>query len=246
MRRGSFWDELKKAAVWALTIVVILSIVFSIYHHLDLISYKSIIKPLFTAENTCQIPDIITPRDINNNGIYDQLDIINGARQEVINGTEYDGSYCENGYPPREKGVCTDVIWRALKEAGYDLKAMVDKDIRENPGLYGLTGQNPDPNIDFRRVQNLQVFFKRHAKELPIEVKPGDEENLKYWQAGDIVVFDHPLEHIAIISDKRSPSGVPMIIHNAGPKATENNALLQWPSRIIGHFRFEPESFIKV
>lgn len=234
------------ATVWALIIIMFLSLVFNRQCLLYFASIKGFINPLLTGAKACQIPDVITPRDINNNGIYDQLDIVNGARQEIINRTEYDGSYCENGYPPKQQGVCTDVIWRALKAAGYDLKAMVDKDIRENPGCYGLTGQNPDPNIDFRRVQNLEVFFKRHARELATEVKPGDEENLKYWQAGDIVVFGHPLEHIGIISDKRNSNGVPMVIHNAGPRPAENNALLQWPSRIIGHYRFEPECFIKI
>ena len=34
--------------------------------------------------------------------------------------------------PPDTEGVCTDVIWRAFKNAGYSLKDMVDEDIKNN------------------------------------------------------------------------------------------------------------------
>lgn len=54
----------------------------------------------------------------------------------------------------------------------------------------------------------------------------------------DIVTFDYPYEHIAIISDKRRADGVPYLLHNAGPTASETDKLLSWPSSITGHFRF--------
>jgi uncharacterized protein YijF (DUF1287 family) len=115
---------------------------------------------------------------------------------------------------------------------------MIDKDIRDNLSLYPRVAGKPEPNIDFRRVPNLIVFLRRHATELTREVRPGDQENLYLWQAGDIVTFDYPFEHIAIIADKRRPDGVPYILHNAGPVARETDQLLSWPSKISGHFRF--------
>ena len=36
--------------------------------------------------------------------------------------------------------------------------------------------------------------------------------NLYQWQAGDIVTYDYPHEHIAIVSDKRGKDGVPYIL----------------------------------
>jgi hypothetical protein len=186
----------------------------------------------------CEVPQLISSQDQNLNGIPDAIDIVKGARQEVERGTVYDGAYFPGGYPPEGIGACTDVIWRAFNNAGYNLKKMVDEDIKKNPKAYGVTGRKPDPAIDFRRVRNLQVFFKLHGQELTTEVIARDVNNLTNWQAGDIVVFGLPLEHIGIISDLRGRDGVPLIIHNAGPKASEGNYLLSWPSKITYHFRF--------
>jgi len=86
---------------------------------------------------------------------------------------------------------------------------LVDKDIRENLSQYPRLGGKPYPNIDFRRVPNLIVFFRRRGLELTKEVRPGDVDNLNLWQAGDIVTYDYPHEHIAIISNNRRSDGVP-------------------------------------
>lgn len=186
-----------------------------------------------------EYPQLFSAQDQNQNSIPDSIDIVNGARQEVAQGTVYDGSYFQGGYPPEGRGACTDVIWRAFKNAGYDLKKMIDEDIRSTPPAYGATGRKPDPSIDFRRVSNLQIFFKRHGQELTTEIVPGDVTNLTNWQPGDIVVFGLPLEHIGIISNQRGEDGVPLMIHNCGPKASEDSYyLLNWPSKITHHFRF--------
>lgn len=180
--------------------------------------------------------------DKNNNGINDLDDILIGARQEVNNKTKYKSAYYIGGYPPANEGVCTDVIWRALKNAGYDLKTYIDNDIKDNLSDYSGSVKTRDPNIDFRRVKNQYVFFKKFAKNLTIDVKPYDKSNLLQWQGGDIVVLDRP-EHIAIVSDKRRIDGVPFIIHNNYLYAKEEDYLLDWykNKRIIGHFRFPKE-----
>ncbi len=199
---------------------------------------KQLYLELIDSDSRCEVPLLISSQDYNNNQIPDALDIVSGARREVEQGTVYDASYYQGGYPPDGKGACTDLIWRAFGQAGYDLKEMLDEDIENAPDAYGATGDNPDPDIDFRRVSNLQVFFQRHAQQLTLELIPGEIENLSCWQAGDIVVFARPLEHIGIVSDKRRRDGVPLLIHNAGPRASESDSLQNWPSRIIYHFRF--------
>jgi uncharacterized protein YijF (DUF1287 family) len=167
--------------------------------------------------------------------------ILAGARHEVANRTKYVNNYYQGGYPPDNEGVCTDVIWRAFRHAGYNLKALVDHDIRENlqeyPGV-----DTPDPNIDFRRVVNLQVFFRRNAQSLIQKIIPNDAANCREWQGGDIVVFCKP-NHIAVVSDKRNNEGVPYLIHNSGPYAAEEDALLDWArdDSIIGHYRWVQE-----
>lgn len=126
----------------------------------------------------CEVPLQISMHDENKNGIPDALDIVAGARQEVTRHTLYDASYYQGGYPPEGRGSCTDLVWRAFRQAGYNLKDMVDQDIANTPDAYGDAGKHPDPNIDFRRAANLDVFFSRHALVLTTQVLPGNVSNL--------------------------------------------------------------------
>jgi uncharacterized protein YijF (DUF1287 family) len=185
---------------------------------------------------TFQKKVVVPDHDQNPNGI----DLVNGARQEVTRHTLWDASYYQGGYPPEGRGDDTDVIWRAFRAAGYNLKDMVDADIQADPAAYSAFVKQPDPNIDFRKVGVLDIFFQRHALELTTDVKPGDVSNLVKWQPGDIVVFGLPADpdHIAIISDRRRKDGVPLVIHNAGPWATEGDYLLRWHSKVDHHFRY--------
>ncbi len=176
--------------------------------------------------------------DKNNNSISDAIDLVKGARMEVKNKTKYRSNYYEDGYPPKKEGVCTDVIWRAFQNIDVNLKGLIDKDIKDNTKLYSRTNGKPDPNIDFRRVPNQLVFFQRYAESLTTEINWEDEEVLKQWQPGDIVIALEPYEHVAIISDKRDSKGIPYIIHNTPPRASECLFIFN-EGEIIGHFRWK-------
>lgn len=166
-------------------------------------------------------------------------ELLAGGRAEVLRGPLYKSDYYRGGYPPPEFGVCTDLIWRAFRDAGIELKSLIDADIKANPGAYPRVGGKADPNIDFRRVPNQSVFFSRHAQVLGTAFKPGDPKSMASWQAGDIVVFKGP-DHIAIISDKKSWKGVPFLIHNDGPWASEGNDFESWAARgIVAHYRWK-------
>lgn len=183
------------------------------------------------------IETAVSAHDANGNGVDDYADILAGARLDAEAHPRYDGAYHVGGYPPDDVGVCTDVIWRAFRHAGYDLKSLVDADIAANPQAYpGLDATGPDPNIDFRRVRNLDVFFSRHAESLTLDV--GD---IAAWQPGDIVVFKDG-DHIAICSDKRNQNGVPWLIHNGGQPRREEDALekLLLYKQLAGHYRWNP------
>lgn len=195
--------------------------------------FSTIIPP-----DTLNVPYLPASTDRDGDGLDDRSDIVAGARAEVARQPRYRSAYYSGGYPPAEEGVCTDVIWRAYRDAGYDLKTMVDEDIRRHPDQYPRVDGSPDPNIDFRRVANLQVFLENEATVLTTELIPGDLANLTEWQGGDIVTFGLPYEHIAVVSDQRRPDGVPYIIHNSGPTPRESDDLLDWPSPITGHYRF--------
>lgn len=187
------------------------------------------------------IPVIRPAKDANGNGLNDADDLIRGAREEAGRRPLYRSAYYKGGYPPENEGVCTDVIWRAFKTAGYDLKALVDDDIRRNKSRYPRIGGKPDPNIDFRRVPNLTVFFRRHLQTLGTTIIPGDRNNLATWQGGDIVVFRNP-DHIAVLSDKRNGEGIPLLLHNQGPWATEGDDFMVWYAQgkgIVAHFRLK-------
>lgn len=163
--------------------------------------------------------------------IDDYRDMMLGARAYVRTQPEYVSDYFAGGYPPEGQGVCTDVIWRAFRAAGYDFKAMVDADIAENPSAYPLADGLPDRNIDFRRVVNLQVFFERNGVSLTLDANEIDQ-----WQTGDIVFYHG---HVAMISDRRNENGAPFIIHHTSRGAFEEDALTY--QKIIGHYRWTAE-----
>lgn len=110
-----------------------------------------------------KIPQLHSSEDRDDDGVDDQLDILNGALAYVSTHPKYKSRYYENGYPDDNYGVCTDVVAYALKYAGYDLQVLVDADIRVHPQDYMVA--EPDANIDFRRVRNLNIFF--HTQQLP-------------------------------------------------------------------------------
>lgn len=173
--------------------------------------------------------DMRSAADADGDGVDDYTDIKNGALAYIATAPVYESRYYEGGYPDDGYGVCTDVIWSALSAAGYDLKAMIDSDIAEYPEAYPEI-ETPDPNIDFRRVKNLKIFFERYAESLTVKLW-----DPRKWQAGDIVVFSP--SHIAICSDKRDMWGIPYLIHHGNPEdgACEANDIRRM--KIVGHYR---------
>ncbi len=187
-------------------------------------SYNS--KEVYYAKDF-GMSDIISTNDGDADGIDDYTDIMLSARAYIATNPPYESKYYEGGYPTDEYGACTDVIWRAFDGSGYNMKNMVDKDIAGNLEAY-TTIEEPDPNIDFRRVVNLKIFFDRKAVSLPT-----DFDNPQEWQPGDIVVFE---SHIAICSDKRNKDGIPFIIHAGVKSAREKNEIRNY--KIVGHYRW--------
>lgn len=176
------------------------------------------------------INTIYSTVDYNGNGVDDYTDILLGARQDAENHPRYDGSYQQEGYPPDDIGVCTDVVWRAFKNAGYSLRYMVDRDIMLHPDDYSRVDKRDD-KIDFRRVVNLRVFFDRYALTLTTDTTAIDK-----WQGGDIVIFKDN-KHIGIVSDKRTKEGIVYIIHNGGQPVREENYLKR--GEVLRHYRFD-------
>ena len=176
------------------------------------------------------IETYISSVDKDNDGIDDQTDILNNVRTYIAKNPKYKSKYYETGYPDDEYGVCTDVVANGLKDAGYDLKELVNEDIINNKEKYNI--EVIDKNIDFRRVRNLDVYLKNNSISLTKDLSQIEE-----WQGGDIIVFK---DHIGIISDKRNKKGIPFLIHHANPiqvNYEEDVLELYGQDYIIGHYR---------
>jgi uncharacterized protein YijF (DUF1287 family) len=168
-------------------------------------------------------------------------DIVAAARGQIGITIYYDPAYRRLEYPggdvPADRGVCTDVIVRAMRVArSVDLQRKVHEDIKAHWDSYphqsrwGLT--RPDPNIDHRRVPNLMKFFERAGYAVPFTTVASD------YLPGDVVAWDlgRGILHIGIVSDRAAPTGTPLIVHNIGAGAREEDLLFRY--RIIGHYRF--------
>ena len=165
--------------------------------------------------------------------------VVDAAREQVGVTRYYDSAYRRIGYPggdlPMDRGVCTDVIIRAFRKgADVDLQKLVHEDMRRHfsayPKIWGL--RRPDPNIDHRRVPNLQTFFRRSGKAVPISRRSGD------YRPGDLVTWrlTSGVPHIGIVSDKRAAADRFLIVHNIGAGAQLEDVLFSW--EITGHYRY--------
>lgn len=165
--------------------------------------------------------------------------LIQAAIERTEHTVRYDGSYRKIRYPngdvPDDVGVCTDLVIRSYRKLGIDLQKDIHEDMKANfdmyPKLWGLS--KPDPNIDHRRVPNLQTLFRRKGILLPITKNPND------YVAGDIVSWMLPgnLPHIGIVIDSRSgDDSKPLIVHNIGSGPVIEDILFDY--QITGHYRY--------
>jgi len=169
-------------------------------------------------------------------GFVDRLTA--AALERTSHVVRYDGAYRTIPYPggdvPDGIGVCTDVVIRSYRALGIDLQKEVHEDMAAAfsiyPDRWGLSA--PDPNIDHRRVPNLEVFFSRQGKRLPITDDPDD------YQPGDLVSWMvGPLPHIGIVVPVRSTDGRRfLLVHNIGRGPELEDMLFDYP--IVGHFRY--------
>lgn len=203
-------------------LVVFLSFIIYFLYTLNVIPHRKYTNDDFDIET------YISLVDKDSDGIDDQTDIINNTREYIKTKPKYKSKYYASGYPDDEYGVCTDVVAFSLRDAGYDLMDLVYNHVNDNKDLYNM--DIVDKNIDFRRVVNLDVYFKNTAIVLTTDINKISE-----WQGGDIVVFK---KHIGIVSDKRNKNGVPFVIHHANPYQIHyEEDILEGRTDIIGHYR---------
>ena len=88
--------------------------------------------------------------DYDSDGLDDYTDILNGAKDFINEKPKYKSKYYDGGYPTDEYRVCTDIIWYALKNAGYDFKTLIDEDIKNNKEEY-------DEDVTYTIVGSTEV-----------------------------------------------------------------------------------------
>jgi len=168
--------------------------------------------------------------------------LVAAAEAQTGHRVRYDGAYRRIPYPmgdvPADVGVCTDVVIRAYRVVGIDLQQRVHEDMRAAfaayPRAWGLA--RPDPNIDHRRVPNLQVFFRRRGVARPPSTDPDA------YQAGDVVTWRLPgnLPHVGLVVARRSADGRrPLIVHNIGRGPEVEDMLFAFP--VTGQYRYRGE-----
>ena len=166
--------------------------------------------------------------------------LIAAARSQVGVTLAYDPGYAVLAYPGGDidpsRGVCTDVVIRAYRDAlGIDLQRAVHEDMAaafaRYPRRWALS--RPDRSIDHRRVPNLETFWTRQGARLAL---PADDEG---WRPGDIFtsLVDGNLPHTGIVSDRLSALGEPMALHNIGAGAQEES--LSRVGRLTGRYRWQ-------
>lgn len=168
-------------------------------------------------------------------------DLALAGEERSTHRVRYDPAYVRIPYPmgdvPADTGVCSDVLIRALRAVGVDLQRLVHEDMRRNfgryPRIWGL--KRPDPNIDHRRVPNIETFLTRQGAALPVRSDPAA------FEPGDIVSWRLPgnLPHIGIVTT-RVRDGRPLIAHNIGAGPRVEDMLFDYP--IHGHFRWQPRN----
>lgn len=165
-------------------------------------------------------------------------DLALAAEDRALQDVRYDPSYVSISYPmgdvPANTGVCTDVVIRSFRAMGIDLQQLVHEDMKRNfrryPKIWGL--KRPDPNIDHRRVPNLETFLTRRGAALALTSDPAA------FQPGDIVTWRLPgnLPHMGIVTTRTGASGFPLIAHNIGAGPQVEDMLFDY--RMTGHFRW--------
>lgn len=174
---------------------------------------------------------------VNQKDFYSKLST---AALSIVNpNVRYDADYTKIAYPngdvAKDRGVCTDVVIRSYRKLGIDLQKEVHEDMAANfskyPKSWGLQGT--DTNIDHRRVPNLEVFFSRKGKSLPVSKNPAD------YKPGDIVSWRLPSgrPHIGIVVDKKGAGGRYKMVHNIGYGQALEDCLFEYT--INGHYRYQ-------
>ena len=169
------------------------------------------------------------PGDDDRDGIPDPLDVLLGGYMLL----DFPG-----GDVPRDMGVCTDVIVRALRNAGLDLQDEVQREIRRAPRAFPMV-KRPNAHIDHRRVKTVLPYFERRWDRRRAALDDPEDP----LRPGDVIFMDTfpgkpGPDHVGILSDRRGPSGMLLVINSwtDGFRTSEMDLLASVP--VTHRFRY--------
>ena len=205
-----------------------------------LLSCTSCKKQEITSNKTILISEKQEISTIENPNSFEEK-LSNAAISIIDKDVVYTPDYVKLKYPkgdvPAKTGVCTDVIIRAYRKLNIDLQKEVHEDMVANftkyPNLKKWGLKTTDKNIDHRRVPNLEIYFGRKGKTLPIT------QNANDYKTGEIVTWmiNDKLPHIGIITHLKSEDGKRnLIVHNVGGGQVLEDCLFSYT--IVGHYQY--------
>lgn len=185
------------------------------------------------SQNQKEVKTIANPKTFEEKLSNAAISIID---ESIVYTPDYVSIKYPNGDVPSKTGVCSDVVIRAYRKLSIDLQKEVHEDMKANfskyPTKWGL--KKTDTNIDHRRVPNLEVFFERKGKKLPISKNASD------YKTGEMVTWmiGGKLPHIGIVTHKKSSDGKrPLLVHNVGGGQVLEDCLFSY--EIVGHYLFK-------
>ncbi len=198
--------------------------------------FATILPLAFASSSFAQVSDIEFGKRLSSSAI-----------ERTHHSVTYDPAYVRLDYPngdvAPDKGVCADVVIRALRTLDIDLQKLIHEDMKANfnayPQRWGL--KRTDRNIDHRRVPNIEAYLSRQGMRLSPSENPSD------YQAGDIVAWNLSghgrgwMPHIGIVTDQKARDGTPLIVHNIGAGPQLESVLFNWP--ITGRYRPKRSQF---
>lgn len=242
-------EEVELKNIWFKSLASILSFV--------LLSSFTIFLPESTAifcNEDSKESETAYPYNVNKIVLNDlQKRIVDGAKKNLSESAEYDltmGYYVltykegvntgksvfPGGDLDPEIGVCTDVVVRSLRHAGIvDLQEAINSDIKKSIKDYPMSRwgkKKADPNIDHRRVMNLEVWFSKYWQTLDgVGFEPGD---IVVWDMNQ----DGASDHIGIVSDNMKDGRYTVIHNHPDPgHIADEDKLFKW--KIAGHYRIK-------
>lgn len=167
----------------------------------------------------------------------------------------HDTAYYQIAYPGGDipvtdgkwKGKAEDLLVRCYRNLGIDLQVLIHEDMSKNFSAYPQlwSSRAPDPNIDHRRIQNLQRFFKHSGAEVLKEPKAGSKDvptvsrDPADYKPGDVVVWmlsSGELHTGIIVPGPGTRRNEAWVVHDLSSGPQWENILTDF--QIQGHYRY--------